>query len=208
MSDNVSPAQEGLVPEEKAPAVEGQQSTSAAEMTVGGQTADHAVPETAQDDVHPMLAEEYGYAQPKRGEIRVGHVISINPDGIVVDLGLKREGFIPQDDVRQVGEEALASLHVGDEIAVFVLRPENDKEGNVLVSWHRARQEQDWVDAQRLHDTGEVWEGKIKGYNRGGLIAPFGKIRGFVPASQITGISRRMDATSLQAHLGGNQFLP
>lgn len=201
MSDNVSPAQEGLVPEEKAPAVEGQQSTPAAEMTVGGQTADHAVPETAQDDVHPMLAEEYGYAQPKRGEIRVGHVISINPDGIVVDLGLKREGFIPQDDVRQVGEEALASLHVGDEIAVFVLRPENDKEGNVLVSWHRARQEQDWVDAQRLHDTGEVWEGKIKGYNRGGLIAPFGKIRGFVPASQITGISRRMDATSLQAHL-------
>jgi small subunit ribosomal protein S1 len=131
----------------------------------------------------------------------MGRVISVNTDGIVVDLGLKREGLVPQDDLRQVGSEAVASLHEGDEIPVFVLRPENDKEGNVLVSWHRARQEQDWVDAQRLHDTGEVWEGQIKGYNRGGLIAPYGKIRGFVPASQITGISRRMDATSMQARL-------
>lgn len=201
MSDNVSPTEASLAPEEKAPVVEGQQSTPAAETPVEGKPAANAAPQESVGDVHPMMSEEYAYAQPKRGEIRVGHIISISPDGIVVDLGLKREGFIPQDDVRQVGEEALATLHVGDEIAVFVLRPENDKEGNVLVSWHRARQEQDWVDAQRLHDTGEVWEGKIKGYNRGGLIAPYGKIRGFVPASQITGISRRMDAASLQAHL-------
>jgi small subunit ribosomal protein S1 len=197
MSDNVSPTEEGLVPAEKAPGPEGQQSAPVVE----GQPAATIAPETPKDDAHAMMSEEYAYAQPKRGEIRMGHVIAINPDGIVVDLGLKREGFIPQDDIRQVGDEALAALHVGDEVAVFVLRPENDKEGNVLVSWHRARQEQDWVDAQRLHDTGEVWEGKIKGYNRGGLIAPYGKIRGFVPASQITGISRRMDATSLQAHL-------
>lgn len=200
MSENVSPTQEDLVPVEKAPATEGQQAAPA-ETRIDGQPDASSASPMPKDDAHPMLSEEYAYAQPKRGEIRVGHVISISPDGIVVDLGLKREGFIPQDDVRQVGEEALANLHVGDEIAVFVLRPENDKEGNVLVSWHRARQEQDWVDAQRLHDTGEVWEGKIKGYNRGGLIAPYGKIRGFVPASQITGISRRMDAASLQAHL-------
>ena len=131
----------------------------------------------------------------------MGHVISINADGIVVDLGLKREGFVPQDDVRQVPQDALDALKPGDEIPVYVLRPENDREGNVLVSWHRARQEQDWVDAQKLHDTAGVWEGKVKGYNRGGLIVPFGKIRGFVPASQITGVSRRLDSTSLQARL-------
>jgi small subunit ribosomal protein S1 len=148
-----------------------------------------------------VLAADYAYQQSKRGEIRMGRVIAIKDEGIVVDLGLKREGFIPQDDVRQVGSEPLAALREGDEIPVYVLRPENDREGNVLVSWHRARQEQDWIDAQRLHDTGEVWEGKVKGYNRGGLIVPYGKIRGFVPASQITGVSRRLDAGSLQARL-------
>jgi small subunit ribosomal protein S1 len=148
-----------------------------------------------------VLAEDYAYQQSKRGEIRLGRVIAIREEGIVVDLGLKREGFVPQDDVRQVGPDPLAQLHEGDEIPVYVLRPENDREGNVLVSWHRARQEQDWIDAQRLHDTAEVWEGKVKGYNRGGLIVPYGKIRGFVPASQITGVSRRLDAGSLQARL-------
>jgi small subunit ribosomal protein S1 len=202
MSDNENPVEEGLAPTEMGSELEGQQvAPEVAPMEPSEPGA--AVPgsEVPQDDAHPMMSEEYSYAQPKRGEIRMGHVISISADGIVVDLGLKREGFIPQDDLRQVGDEAVAALHEGEEIAVFVLRPENDKEGNVLVSWHRARQEQDWVDAQRLHDTGEVWEGKIKGYNRGGLIAPYGKIRGFVPASQITGISRRMDSTSLQAHL-------
>jgi small subunit ribosomal protein S1 len=148
-----------------------------------------------------VLAENYAYQQSKRGEIRLGRVISIKEEGIVVDLGLKREGFVPQDDVHQVGPDAVAALHEGDEIPVYVLRPENDREGNVLVSWHRARQEQDWVDAQRLHDTAGVWEGKVKGYNRGGLIVPYGKIRGFVPASQITGVSRRLDSVSLQARL-------
>jgi small subunit ribosomal protein S1 len=158
-------------------------------------------PETARPGMGHILGEDYAYQQSKRGEIRLGHVIAIKEEGIVVDLGLKREGFVPQDDVRQVPPDALEALKAGDEIPVYVLRPENDREGNVLVSWHRARQEQDWVDAQKLHDTAAVWEGKVKGYNRGGLIVPFGKIRGFVPASQITGVSRRLDATSLQARL-------
>jgi small subunit ribosomal protein S1 len=148
-----------------------------------------------------VLGEDYSYQQSKRGEIRQGRIIAIKDEGIVVDLGLKREGFIPQDDLRQVGAEPVSQLHEGDEISVYVLRPENDREGNVLVSWHRARQEQDWIDAQRLHDTAEVWEGRVKGYNRGGLIVPYGKIRGFVPASQITGVSRRLDSASLQARL-------
>ena len=148
-----------------------------------------------------VMPDSYSYQQSKRGEIRQGRIIAIRPDGIVVDLGLKREGFIPQDDLNQIGGDAVAELHEGEEISVYVLRPENDREGNVLVSWHRARQEQDWIDAQKLHDTAGVWEGKVKGYNRGGLIVPFGKIRGFVPASQITGVSRRLDSTSLQARL-------
>ncbi len=180
-------------PHEAAPAVE--------PVAPPAPPAAPAAPEAARPSMGHVLGEDYAYQQSKRGEIRMGHVIAINPGGIVVDLGLKREGFVPQDDVHQVSPDAVEALKVGDEIPVYVLRPENDREGNVLVSWHRARQEQDWVDAQRLHDTAEVWEGKVKGYNRGGLIVPFGKIRGFVPASQITGVSRRLDATSLQARL-------
>ena len=147
-----------------------------------------------------VFSDDYTYMQAKRGEIREAQIITIRDDGVMVDLGLKREGLVPAYDLQRVGQEAVNELSVGDEIHVYIVRPE-DKEGNIVVSWYRARQEQDWLDAQRLHEADEIWEGKVKGYNRGGLIVPFGKIRGFVPASHVTGISRRMDHDSLQARL-------
>jgi len=148
-----------------------------------------------------VFSDDYTYMQPKRGEIREAQIITIRDDGLMVDLGLKREGLVPAYDLQRVGQEAVNELSVGDEIPVYIVRPE-DKEGNIVVSWYRARQEQDWLDAQRLHEADEIWEGTVKGYNRGGLIVPFGKIRGFVPASHVTGVSRRMDHDSLQARLG------
>ena len=150
--------------------------------------------------MHEVFADEYAYQRPKRGEIREGRIIAIREDSIVVDLGLKREGIVPTDDMQRLGPEVLATLKVGDRVPVYVLRPESDKEG-ALVSLHAARQEQDWIDAQQLLETGGIWEGTIKGFNRGGLIVQYGKIRGFVPASQVTGISRRMDPTTLQNRL-------
>ncbi len=156
-----------------------------------------AVQKTGMTD---MFSEEYAYLQPKRGEIRQAQIITISDDGVMVDLGLKREGLIPAYDLQRVGGEAADALSVGDEIPVYIVRPE-DREGNVVVSWYRARQEQDWLDAQELLESGETWEGSVRGYNRGGLIVPYGKIRGFVPASHVTGISRRMNHASVQARL-------
>jgi small subunit ribosomal protein S1 len=169
--------------------------------TTEGPVPDRTLAERAQHpEMGDVFADEYAYQRPKRGEIRQGRIIAIRDDSIIVDLGLKREGVVPADDLQRVGSDVVDLLKVGDEIPVYVLRPEDDKEG-ILVSIHRARQEQDWIDAERLHDTGEIWEGKIAGYNRGGLIVHYGKIRGFIPASHLTGVSRRMDPTTLQARL-------
>jgi len=183
--------------------------------SVADEATDHEVhptredtPEKAQGDearaertgMGKVFTDDYTYRRPKRGEIRQGQIIGIEEDHIIVDLGLKREGHVSADDLQRVGSDIVAALSLGDEIPVYVIRPE-DREGNIVVSWHRARQEQDWLDAQRLHETGEVWEGKVKGYNRGGLIVPYGKIRGFVPASHLTGMSRRLDPATLQARL-------
>nr|MBC7244330.1 S1 RNA-binding domain-containing protein [Chloroflexota bacterium] len=148
-----------------------------------------------------VIPDEYTYMRPKRGEIRLGKIMVIRQDSILVDLGLKHEGVIPVEDLQRVGQDVIGSVSIGDEIPVYILRPEGGPEGSILVSWYRARQEQDWLDAQRLYETGEIWEGKVKGYNRGGLIVPYGKIRGFVPASQITGISRNMNTANLQERL-------
>lgn len=46
-----------------------------------------------------------------------------------------------------------------------------------------------WVLAQTWLETGKVLELKITGYNRGGLLVDWDGLRGFVPASQLSGFS-------------------
>jgi len=43
-----------------------------------------------------------------------------------------------------------------------------------------------------MMESGELYEGEVAGYNKGGLIVKFGKLRGFVPVSQIVDMPRRM----------------
>jgi small subunit ribosomal protein S1 len=50
----------------------------------------------------------------------------------------------------------------------------------------RAREEKDWLKAQELLNSGEIYQSKIIGYNKGGLITNIGCLRGFIPASQVS----------------------
>ncbi|MBZ0296904.1 MAG: S1 RNA-binding domain-containing protein, partial [Anaerolineae bacterium] len=80
-------------------------------------------------------------------------------------------------------------FHMGDEIDVMVVRSEDD-DGNLMLSVSQARQSEDWREAERLMENDEIWEGTVTDANRGGLIVPFGNLRGFVPASHVVGLSR------------------
>ena len=147
-----------------------------------------------------LEGEEYAYHYPQRGHIRKGVILSIGPEEIVVNIGLKREGIVPSRDLELLGEEAVSELEVGDKVPVFILKP-RDENGRMIVSLHRARLEQDWLNAQELFASGDVWEGIASGYNRGGLVVPFGKVRGFVPASQITNFPRRLPPDQRESKL-------
>jgi small subunit ribosomal protein S1 len=142
----------------------------------------------AMDD---YLTNGYDYQAPKRGDIRTGVVVDTHDQGLVVDIGSKREGLVPAEDLERLDEEVRAEIQVGISVPVFVLRPE-DKEGRPILSIHQARLYEDWLKAEEMMGSGELYEGEVAGFNRGGLIVRFGKIRGFVPASQIVGLPRRL----------------
>lgn len=143
-----------------------------------------AQPETAVD-MESLLQEQEGYvAHP--GEIRKGRVIQITEDGALVDVGLKREGFVSASDLRQVRKEG--EIHEGDEVFVKLL--EIESEGYIKASIYQARLEKDWIRAEEMLKSGALYEGRISSYNRGGLTVPFGRIRGFIPVSQVVGIPR------------------
>ena len=133
-----------------------------------------------------LLENAYTFRMPNRGDILEGTVVKIDPDQILVDIGFKSEGVVPGAELERIKPE---TIKVGDQVLVYVVNPE-DKSGNVVLSLIRAQLERDWRNAEKLFESGEIFEATVSGYNRGGLIVRLGKLRGFVPASQLSSATR------------------
>ena len=153
-------------------------------------------------EVHPMqaLLDQGGYDMPQRGDIREGTVISVSPQEVVIDLGLKREAVVPASDLSRLDKAMLAEIQEGTTWPVYILQP-SDREGNLLVSLSRALQEKDWLVAQQMMDSNEMLEAEVSGHNAGGLEVIFGKLRGFVPASHISSLPRELSPDERKARL-------
>ncbi len=133
-------------------------------------------------DFADLLEQSFEMDQVKRGDIREAEILEIRDNEIVVDLGVKRDGFVASQDIERLDPQFLKSLNVGDHIPVYILNP-NDRDGNLLVSINLGLEGQDWLRAQQLLESGEVVEAEVIGYNRGGLLVRFGRLEGFVPSS-------------------------
>ncbi|MBT3337464.1 MAG: S1 RNA-binding domain-containing protein [Anaerolineae bacterium] len=136
-------------------------------------------------------AEEYKVDLPQRGEIRTGVVASVGPSQILVSIGAKSEGVIAGRALDDISPEARASFEAGQEIEVYILSPE-DKHGNVVLSYTRAIEMKAWELVDKMLKSEEVYEGKVSGYNKGGLLVDVDGLRGFVPASQVSAARRSM----------------
>lgn len=147
-------------------------------------------------EVHPMelllQSEAYKLETPRRGETRKGVIARIGANDMLVDIGAKSEGVVPGYELEQLAPEAREALAVGQEITVYVVNTAT-RDGMVGLSLLKAKEEVDWDRAEALLASEENYEGAIDGYNKGGLIVKLGRLRGFVPASQVS-MSRRRRA--------------
>jgi small subunit ribosomal protein S1 len=147
-------------------------------------------------DTHPMDAllesDSYELEMPRRGELRKGTIARVTETDILVDVGAKSEGVIPARELERLSQERREELTVGQEVDVYVLRS-GGRDGSLLLSIVRAEEENDWREAERLLADQDLYEGLISGFNKGGLIVKLGRLRGFVPASQVS-LSRRRRA--------------
>ena len=152
--------------------------------------------ENGAEAVHPMHllleSEEYDVETPRRGEIRKGVIARLGENDMLVDIGAKSEGMVASSELDQMPAEARAELKVGDEITVYVVRT-GERDGVITLSLMKAEEEKDWELAEGLLTSEENYEGEIDGFNKGGLIVKVGRLRGFVPASQVS-LSRRRRA--------------
>jgi small subunit ribosomal protein S1 len=133
-----------------------------------------------------------------RGDLLEATVLANDDHGLIVDLGLKRDGVVPRTEVESLDREFTAN--VGDRITVMVVETE-DRDGNLLVSIQQALASQDWDTACHQMEAGTLYKGRIIAANRGGVIVPYGELRGFVPASHIVGLPRGLDDDERISHL-------
>jgi small subunit ribosomal protein S1 len=95
----------------------------------------------------------------------------------------------------RIGDE-LDELNIGDEVPVYILR--EDKDGTVMLSIARAKAEEDWKQAEELLNSQDMFIGTVSGCNRGGVIVRIGRVRGFVPASQLSSESQSLQSTEVE----------
>ncbi|MBK8984842.1 MAG: S1 RNA-binding domain-containing protein [Chloroflexi bacterium] len=145
------------------------------------------------------LLDQHDYELPEVGDIRKGIIVAINSQGVIVDLGTKRDGMVPPSDLSKLSEEDRAALQINDEIPVYIVN--NEQSESVIVSIHMAQLNQDWIDAEAKMESGEILQCEIIGYNKGGAIVPFGHLRGFVPASHLVDLTPGMSDRKRQQRL-------
>jgi len=142
------------------------------------------------------LTNALNVEEPKRGDLRRGVIIDITDKGLIVALGAKRDGIVPKADVEKLGE----TFTVNQEIPVVVVKIYGPDE-LIELSVAQAREQEDWLRAEELAQSKAVYEGKVSSVNKGGLTVDFGRLRAFVPMSQLIGFSNVARAGERQRRL-------
>jgi small subunit ribosomal protein S1 len=120
----------------------------------------------------------------EEGEVVTGHVVRIDKDEVLVDIGYKSEGVIPANELSiRKSVDPSEEVHLGEEVDAIVMTKE-DQDGRLIMSKKRARFEKAWRRIETAAESGEPVEGTVIEVVKGGLIIDLG-VRGFLPASLV-----------------------
>ncbi len=143
-----------------------------------------------EEDMGQLLDQMMGEIKNvRRGDVVEGVVMRADTsDGLFVNIGQKAEGQVPANEMRTIDSTDIEGL-VGGSIIAMVVRPESG-DNPAILSVDRAIGEQGWRYLEKAMEAGEVIEGKIAGFNRGGSIVEVEGVQGFVPMSQLVSVPR------------------
>ena len=122
----------------------------------------------------------------EEGDILTGTVISVDENGVILDLKYYAEGVIPAADYsREPGFNLKESVQIGDEVSATVVKTD-DGHGNILLSKVEANDVLSWQKLAALKESKEILDVVVKGAVKGGVVAYVEDVRGFIPASKLS----------------------
>ncbi|MBE6036568.1 MAG: bifunctional 4-hydroxy-3-methylbut-2-enyl diphosphate reductase/30S ribosomal protein S1 [Clostridiales bacterium] len=145
-----------------------------------------AVEEEINDMQNLMDQIEKSLRLPGRGEIVEGEIVQVTQRYVVVNLGCKKDGVIPKDELTlEDGQELTEAFKEGDTIQAKVLKTD-DGDGNILLSKKKLEVNEHWDEITVALDNKEVVNAKVVKEVKGGVIAVYKEVSGFIPMSQLS----------------------
>ena len=128
------------------------------------------------------LLKEFDVKKINSGDILKGQVIDVNEKEVTVNINYAFDGVITKEELVIGDVSPIEVVKPGDTIDVYVISP-NDGEGYVQLSRLRALQITEKEDLKKAFKNEDVIKVLVKEEVKGGLVAYYGSIRVFIPAS-------------------------
>ncbi len=165
-------------------------------MTLATQTN-----QPATNDFAAML-DDYTREVPTQGAIMDGEVLRVSSDAIYFDVGAKQDAFVPSRELELFDDEFADNIKRGDHLPVYIEHIEVS-DNLLAASLDKGIASRDWVTAAEKMHANEIVEAEVIGYNKGGVLARFGRINGFIPNSHIPELRYAENRQSYKARLIG-----
>lgn len=139
---------------------------------------------TAKSEMEKLLDKEIKTLKvPELGDILKGTVISSTKNEVHVDISSIGTGVIRGKELFD-DFGTYERLKVGDKVTASVIEVDNE-DGEVELSFRKAGREKAWDTLKKLMDNRDTVTIRIHEVNKGGLMAQFNGITGFLPVSQL-----------------------
>ncbi|MFH0892628.1 MAG: S1 RNA-binding domain-containing protein [Candidatus Falkowbacteria bacterium] len=120
---------------------------------------------------------------PQVGELVRGKVITASKAEVKLDIDGVMTGVVRGPELYEEDDE-YATLKPGSEVDATVIDDENEN-GELELSFRIAGQERAWAGIQDAYENKKIIRVRIVDANKGGLLAKYRQIAGFLPVSQL-----------------------
>ncbi|MCF7820344.1 MAG: S1 RNA-binding domain-containing protein [Candidatus Pacebacteria bacterium] len=129
------------------------------------------------------LLEKEDFFIPQVGDIIKGNIVSASKSEVRLDVAGIMAGVVRGPEL-YLEDDEYAKLQAGDEVEAMVVETENEN-GELELSFKRVGQEKAWNSLEDAYQNKKQITVKIVDANKGGLMARYRQIKGFLPVSQL-----------------------
>lgn len=118
-----------------------------------------------------------------RGDVTTGSIIGFEPNGALVDIGVKSSAYVTLQEMALVKPlKPELCLEIGQSYE-FVIVSREDENGQLMLSRRRILFQEAWDKVAQLYADDAVVEGEVAAVNRGGAMMLVEGLRAFLPGS-------------------------